>query len=584
MPGSSRLPVSLRDSFAVAQQASGRQRILSLSINTYVLRNLVFALFLLRWSRVFLLNLRGYGLLGSLRRIYAAVRRAAYGVFFRLPVVRGRIRAQVDEAIGQLERKLVPAGPDVQRFTRLPPEAWSDERVQRELETLAGMEHTRWEDGRVSGAVYHGGKDLARIQTEAYEMFAVANPIHPDVFPGVRKMEAEIVAMVLSMFNAPEGAAGVTTSGGTESILSAVLSAREKARAERGITEPEMILPETAHTAFRKGGTYFGIKIHYVPCPAPTYKAQTSRISRLINRNTILLVGSAPNFPHGIIDDIAALSRLAVRHKLPLHVDCCLGSFLMPFLSRAGFPSETVDFRLPGVTSISVDTHKYGFAPKGNSCLLYRTRALRAHQYFVCPDWPGGVYASPGLAGSRPGALIAATWASLVRTGEEGYVSATHRIVGAAKRLEDALRRHPGLAPHLRVLGRPLVSCVAFGGAPAGAGAAAGAADGGVNVYAVADAMAARGWHLNALQDPPAVHVAVTVPVSGAVEELIGDLVASGKEGAKEEKIREMRGQAVNGKKKDGDNAVLYGVAGSLPHKGVVVELARGFLDTLYKA
>lgn len=290
-----------------------------------------------------------------------------------------------------------------------------------------------------------------------------------------------------------------------------------------------------------------------------------------MNPNTILLVGSAPNFPHGIIDDISALSRLAQRASLPLHVDCCLGSFLLPHLEAAGFVAEPFDFRLRGVTSISCDTHKYGFAPKGNSTVLYRSAALRAHQYFVSPDWSGGVYASAGLAGSRPGALIAGAWASMMRVGRAGYVDATHRIVGAARRVEAALREDPALAADLRVVGRPLVSVVAFR-----------AAGPHLDVYDVADGMSARGWHLNALQNPPAVHVAVTLPVVAAVDRLLEDLRAVLAEVREAEARRAEAGKKAKGVKK-GDAAALYGVAGSLPDKTIVNELAKGYLDTLYK-
>lgn len=398
------------------------------------LRNVVFILFLLRWTRVLFYQLKGRGVFGSLADLYTAVRRYLYGVFLRLPGVRAKVQTQVAESLLKLERKLVPSGPGVERITTLPPQGWSVDAVRAKLGELADMEHTRWEDGRVSGAVYHGGDELIRLQTEAFGKFTVSNPIHPDVFPGVRKMEAEVVAMVLSLFSAPDGAVGVTTSGGTESILMACLSARNKARVERGVTQPEMILPETAHTAFRKAGEYFNIKVHLVACRAPSYKVHLPSVSRLINPNTVLLVGSAPNFPHGIIDDIAGLSKLAHKKKLPLHVDCCLGSFIIPLLPKAGFDSEPFDFRLKGVTSISCDTHKYGFAPKGNSTVLYRNDTLRKFQYFISPDWSGGVYASPSIAGSRPGALIAGCWASLVSQGENGYVSACHQIVGAMKK------------------------------------------------------------------------------------------------------------------------------------------------------
>ena len=339
-----------------------------------------------------------------------------------------------------------------------------------------------------------------------------------------------------------------------------------------GLADPGRVIPETAHAAFRKAGAYFGIKVHLVACPAPTYSVHIPSVSRLINSNTILLVGSAPTFPHGIVDDITSLSRLALRKKgsLPLHVDCCLGSFLIPFLARAGFPTVPFDFTLKGVTSISCDTHKYGFAPKGNSVLLYRTSALRTYQYFVSADWSGGVYASPSIAGSRPGALIATCWASLMFQGESGYIGSCHTIVGAAKKIESLIREHPSLRDDLSVMGKPLVSVVAFTSKT-------------LNVYDLADGMSSKGWHLNALQRPPAIHVAVTLPIVAAVDKLIGDIVAVVEEEKEKERVRIVEGKGAKGGAK-GDTAALYGVAGSLPNPSVVNSLAEGFLDTLYKA
>ncbi|KAK6583097.1 hypothetical protein PZA11_004173 [Diplocarpon coronariae] len=567
MPGTSRLPASLRNSFTTKKAGSSGQL---LSLNIDLFRNIIFFLFLLRWTRKALLKLKGRGLFGTFADTYTSLRRTLYGLFLRAPGVRSQVQKQVAEAITKLQGKLVPSGPGIVRYLTLPKEGWSEETVLKELEALANMDHTRWEDGFVSGAVYHGGDALIKLQTEAFGKFTVANPIHPDVFPGVRKMEAEIVSMVLSMFNAPTGSAGVTTSGGTESILMACLSARNKAYAERGVTEPEIILPETGHTAFRKAGEYFGIKVHLVACPAPSYQVHVPSVSRLVNSNTILLVGSAPSFPHGIIDDITSLSKLAVKRKIPLHVDCCLGSFLIPFLERAGFETESFDFRLKGVTSISCDTHKYGFAPKGNSTCLYRTEKLRSYQYFISPDWSGGVYASPSIAGSRPGALIAGCWASLMSVGELGYIKSCSEIVGATKKIADAIEHNPTLNSDLEVLGHPLVSVVAFNSKT-------------LDVYDIADAMSAKGWHLNSLQSPPAIHVAVTLPIVKVWERLVADLEAV-VEGEKEkERVRIAEGKGAKGKSL-GDSAALYGVAGSLPNKSVVVELASGFLDTLYKA
>ncbi|EPE27288.1 PLP-dependent transferase [Glarea lozoyensis ATCC 20868] len=567
MPGSSRMPVSLRNSLSLKKGGSNSQL---LALNIDLFRNIIFFLFLLRWTRKALLKLKGRGIFGTVADTYISIRRTLYGLFLRAPGVRSQVQKQVSEAIVKLQMKLVPSGPGVVRHLTLPKEGWSEDTVLKELEALATMDHTRWEDGFVSGAVYHGGDELIKLQTVAFGKFTVANPIHPDVFPGVRKMEAEVVAMVLALFNAPPGAAGASTSGGTESILMACLSARNKAYKERGVTEPEMILPETGHTAFRKAGEYFGIKVHLVACPAPNYQVSIPAVSRLINSNTVLLVGSSPNFPHGIIDDISALSKLAVKRKIPLHVDCCLGSFLVPFLEKAGFESTLFDFRLKGVTSISCDTHKYGFAPKGNSTVLYRTAALRAYQYFISPDWSGGVYASPSIAGSRPGALIAGCWASLMSVGETGYIDSCHQIVGAAKKIAEQIATNPALNADLEIMGKPLVSVVAFTSKT-------------LDIYDIADAMSGKGWHLNSLQDPPAIHVAVTLPIVKVWEKLVKDL-ESVVEGEKEkERVRIVEGKGAKGKSV-GDSAALYGVAGSLPNKSVVVELASGFLDTLYKA
>ncbi|CCU77198.1 Dihydrosphingosine phosphate lyase/DPL1 [Blumeria hordei DH14] len=567
MPGTSRMPVSLRNTLN-AQRGGSSSQFLALNIDLF--RNLIFFLFVLRWTRKCFLKLKGRGILGTAADSLMAVRRYAYGLFLRAPGVRSQVKTQVNEAITKLQAKLVPSGPGIVRHLTLPKEGWSEDSVSKELESLASMEHTRWEDGLVSGAVYHGGDALLKLQTEAYGLFSVANPIHPDVFPGVRKMEAEIVAMVLAMFNAPTGAAGASTSGGTESILMACLSARQKAYAERSVKEPEMILPETAHPAFRKAGSYFGIKTHLVSCPAPSYQVHVPSVSRLINSNTILLVGSAPNFPHGIMDDISALSKLAIKRKILLHVDCCLGSFLVPFLKKAGFETEPFDFSLRGVTSISCDSHKYGFAPKGNSTVLYRSTILRTYQYFISPDWSGGVYASPSMAGSRPGALIAACWASMMNMGEAGYIESCSEIVGTTKKLISSIQSNPALCSDLQVIGKPSVSVVAFTSKT-------------LNIYAIADAMSEKGWHLNSLQSPPAVHIAMTLPTCKVWERFVRDLETVLEEEQEKDRVRIVEGKGAKNMP-TGDSAALYGVAGSLPNKGVVVELATGFLDTLYKA
>lgn len=568
------LPVSLQSKLQKARTIPQWQTI---TTNLNILRHILLALFILRIVRSSFYQLRGYGILGSLTLLYNSLNKRFYRIFLSLPGIKSKVDKQIASAKKELEEKLVGDTTGSNSYKKLPSEPWTQEQLQTELKQLASLKRTRWEEGKVSGAVYHGGDVLLDVQAEAMKLFSVSNPIHADVFPAVRKMEAEVVAMVLSMFNAPEYAAGATTSGGTESILMACLSARNKARAERRVVNPEMIIPSTAHAAFHKAAQYFGIKLHLVYCPEPTYTVPINKVRRLINPNTILLVGSAPNYPHGNVDDIPALSRLAVTHKLPLHVDCCLGSFLMPCLSKAGFPSPYADeggfdFKCPGVTSISVDTHKYGFAPKGNSVILYRNKGLRQYQYFISPDWSGGVYGSPSIAGSRAGALIAGAWASMMFVGEKGYIEATHKIVSTRITIQNAIKEHPVLKESLTVMGNPPVSVIAFE-----------SMDKLIDIYDIADAMSAKGWHLNSVQDPPGLHIAVTLPMTkdGAVDGLIEDLVSVVR--AEKERIatQASSGGSLEVKKK-GRQAQLYGVAGSLPDKSIVERMVVAYLDTLY--
>ncbi|ORX96162.1 pyridoxal phosphate-dependent transferase [Clohesyomyces aquaticus] len=433
------------------------------------------------WMHRAFLRLRGRGLAQSIQTVYQGARKWVWGMTLRLPKARKEVDAQVAESLDKLAAKLVPEHTGLQRYTTIP--------------KLSGMEHVRWEDGRVSGAVYHGRDEMAELQTRAYHAFAVANPIHPDVFPGIRKMEAEVVSMVLRMFHAPVHGAGTCMSGGTESILAACLSAREKGSAERGIRNPEMILPSTAHPAFRKAGYYFGIKIHEVECPAPTYQVNTRAVS------------------------------IAMCNRTLLHVDCCVGSFMAAMLQKAGFDAVPFDFQLPGVTSSSY------------SVVLYRT----------------SVYVSQGMLGSRAGALIAGCWATMMGQGEAGYLDACREMVGCPRRFETALRSAP-LSNDLQAVGKPFSTVVAFTSTT-------------LNLWKLADKLISRGWHLNALQDPPAIHVAFTRPVVKAEAQLLKDLKEPGSE-----------------KGTPGGSLALYGVAGSLPNEGVLVQLGKGYLDTLYRA
>lgn len=472
-----------------------------------------------------------------------------------LPPFKSKVDAEVGEVVVKIEQSLIVQTPSVEDFKVIPPTGLTDDLITHYMDELSDLKHSEWENGKVSGAVYHGGDDVIDIQAKAFKTYCVANQLHPDVFPGVRKMEAEVVSMVLRLFNAPQSGVGGSSSGGTESLLLACLSAAVYAKRHRGIKHPEMVIPETAHAGFDKASYYFGIKLHHVPLNPKTFKVDVSQMERFINGNTVLLAGSAPNFPHGIVDDIEAIGALGVKYNIPVHVDCCLGSFIVSYMAKAGFNElRPFDFRVPGVTSISCDTHKYGFAPKGSSIIMYRNRELRASQYYINSEWVGGLYGSPTLAGSRPGALMVGCWATLLKIGDDGYTKSCRDIVGAARDLKTRIRKE---IPELSIIGDPLCSVVSFKSDV-------------INIYELSDLLSKEGWHLSTLQKPPALHLAVTRPSIGSVDELIQTLKTC---------IKKLNHDGVV----KSDTAALYGVAGSVQTSGVADRLVEGFLDTLYK-
>lgn len=536
----------------------------------YLARDIFFILFVYNTVLKILQAVWGYGITGIVKNLYRSVFSCISRKFLSLPFIKSKIDKELNQTIEKIEQQVMQNDESLMQFKELPSEGLTDVVVTEELVKLQDLKHTDWVNGRVSGAVYHGGDDLLKLQLEAYHKYSVANQLHPDVFPGVRKMEAEVVAMVLSIFNAPEGACGCTTSGGTESLLLAGLAAREHARKYKGITAPEVIAPITVHAGIEKACYYFGMKLHKVDLDLKTYKVDVGKVKRLINKNTVLLVGSAPNYPHGIIDDIEALSKLAVKHDIPLHVDACLGSFIVTFLESSKVHGSKklplFDFRVPGVTSISCDTHKYGFAPKGSSIIMYRSPKMRECQYYISSDWTGGMYGSPTLAGSRPGALMVGCWATLVHIGRDGYKKNCFDIVSATMKLRKAIETDPILSKYLEVLGDPLGSVIAFK-------VKSSQADN-LSIYELSDLLGKKGWHFATLQHPAALHFALTRLTVPVIDELIDDLVS-----CTEKAVAYVKEHG----KTTGDTAAMYGIAGSIHTSGLADKLITAFLDTMYK-
>ncbi|KAI9364469.1 pyridoxal phosphate-dependent transferase [Zopfochytrium polystomum] len=469
-----------------------------------------------------------------------------------IPGANSLVQAEIDKSVKSLQAGMLKDSRG--ENARLPPKGLSDDAVRAELKRHHQLGHVHWKDGKVSGAVYHGGDQLGSLITEAYGLFNVSNPLHPELFPGIRKMEAEIISMVLAMYNAKAEAAGSMTTGGTESILMSVKTHREWAKATKGITKPEMVVPVTIHAAFDKAADYFGVKMISIPMDPKTGEVDLELVKRAITPNTIMLAGSAPNFPHGIMDNIPALAALAKKHNIGMHVDACLGGFIIPFAEKAGFPQAyPFDFRVDGVTAISCDTHKYGFAPKGSSVIMYHTKELRKHQYFIAPNWPGGVYASPTISGSRAGALIAGCWTALMKFGEEGYIETTREIVGAARKIKSGINSIDGLA----ILGNPLGSVISF------------VSTGPVKIFAVGDILSKKGWHLNMLQRPEAIHIACTYLTVGVADQLVADV---------KEAVELLKRDPSAG---EGEFAAIYGTAASVPDRSIIADVSRGFLDGL---
>ena len=407
------------------------------------------------------------------------------------------VKKQVDEELKKVRRNFEDEfGKSVENISYslvLPERGSSYDSVTEEAKLHLKLGDLDWKNGAMSGCMYNSSQEVSDLSVKVYGLAAWTNPLHPDAFPGLRKIEAEVVAMVCDLFHGGEQACGSVTTGGTESIILACKTYRDLARDTRGVEMGEILVPVTAHAAFDKAADLLGIRIRHVPVDEVTRRVDLRAMSRMINNKTIMLVGSAPQFPHGSMDDIQGISDLGLKYNLPVHVDACLGGFLIAFMDDAGFPLKPFDFRLAGVTSISADTHKYGYAPKGSSLVLYRSSFYRNYQYFCYPDWPGGIYGTPTITGSRAGGIIAACWGVMKLLGREGYVTATRDIISTTRRITEAVQDVPGL----KIIGVPEVSVVAFTSDK-------------FNIYGLSDGLKERGWALNALQFPSCVHLCVT--------------------------------------------------------------------------
>lgn len=459
----------------------------------------------------------------------------------------------------------------------------------------------RWQEGKTWSLVYHLGDEASQfaavpqILQDAFTMFFAENGLGPTAFPSLRRLEAEVVSMTASLLGGDEETAGNMTSGGTESILLAVKTARDWARArDPANTAPEIILPLTAHPAFEKAAHYFCVEPIHIPV-GPDLRADVDAARAAITPRTILLVGSAPSYPHGVIDPIQELAQVARENGLLFHVDACVGGFMLPFVRKLGYPVPDFDLRVPGVTSLSADLHKYAYAAKGASVILYRNKALRRHQFFAYTDWPGGVYPSPTMAGTRPAGPIAAAWAILNYLGEEGYLQIADTVMKTVAGIRDGV----GAIDGVQILGDPAMSILAIGSNR-------------LNVYEIGDSLAQRGWYLDRQHRPPSLHLTVTHAHARVADQFLQDLeqaVAQVKRfslarlystvtvGLVEAAGRLLpanlmsdltaRASSLAGLKGAGipkRSAAMYGMMASLPNRGDLEQLVLDVMDQLTEA
>jgi glutamate/tyrosine decarboxylase-like PLP-dependent enzyme len=389
----------------------------------------------------------------------------------------------------------------------LPDQGMSQDEILAALAAKRARD-ARWQDGRTFGMVYDGGAEVHAVAEAVALQYLHENALNTLAFPSLGEIQSEVVGACATLFHGLPAAAGFMTSGGTESILMAVKSARERGRAERGVTEPEMVIADSAHAAFHKAAHYFGVRAQKVPVSAD-YRADVDAMAARVNDNTVLVVGSAPQYPQGVIDPIPDLAALAGSVGASMHVDACMGGFVLPFMEMNGDAVPPWDFRVEGVTTISADLHKLGYAPKGASVIVHRTKELRRHQTFVFEDWLGGFYASPAMQGSRPGLPMATAWAVMHALGIDGYRRLTRLTIDTARTIVAGIRAIPGLA----IVGEPEAQLFAL-------------CSDELDVFALGDALQARGWYLDRQKPPDSLHGTVSAGNAPVAGEFLSDLRA----------------------------------------------------------
>lgn len=391
----------------------------------------------------------------------------------------------------------------------LPSEGRSAREVMDEMRELKTRD-ARWNEGRTFSLIYPTGReDVDQLLLEANNAYLYENALNPIRFPSLQVMESAVVEMSGGLVNLPVQGGGTMSSGGSESILMSVLVSRDRARQERGLQpgQGNIVYPESAHAAFAKAAHYLELEARPIPIRPDTFTADVDAMANALDDHTVLVVGSAYGYPHGVMDPIEDLSNLALERAIPFHSDTCIGAFVLPFMEKLGYEIPPFDFRLPGVTQMSCDVHKYGYTTKGASVILYRQSEWIGLQYFLYAQWPSGLYGTPTVAGARPASPIAAAWATMNYLGEEGYLELMTSLLATTKKIREGIESNP----QLRILGKPIGPLLTFTSDE-------------LDIYAVCDMMDDRGWNLDRNTNPNALHMMISPIHANYADEFLADL------------------------------------------------------------
>ncbi|CAD6192780.1 unnamed protein product [Caenorhabditis auriculariae] len=473
--------------------------------------------------------------------LFVQIKLSTYKVLRSLPWVKRKIEAELARAMKDIEDEVHQCDQNRGFYKFLPERCMGEEEILAEARRYAMMGERRY----MQHSDPQTRNEDMQLCAKVFDLFSHSDPHRSDAFPGVRKMEAEILRMTCAMFHGGKDSCGVVAGGGTEALLLACLAYRNRCRSMSDY-RAEIVAPSTAHPALDKAAALFDMTIRRIPVREDDDRADLGAMKRAIGPHTCMIIASAPNHITGSVDPIEKLAKLAQRYQIPLHVDCTLGGFLLPFMEYADYPVPAFDFRIPGVTSISTDLHRYGQCPGILSVLMYRDPTMLRHQFFTNSNWPGGAYATPTMDGARDGGAVATTWATMLRKGRDGYVNACQRVVEATRLLGDKLSSTDGIS----LRGSADLCVVAFTTSE-------------VDIYTVVDQMVAKGWHVDPLLSPMAARVAVTLGMceEGVIDAFMDDVI-------------DAIGCIKTGEAKPGNTTSLYHMLAKVSDRSLIDELS----------